>query len=74
MKKLFLLAALSCFTITLLHGQSSRSEISVGYGLGTTSDFVDAFSDILATAITGVILTRDNFFPVLRHWAGIYFA
>src|SRR5690242_4040599 len=60
MKKLFLLVVLNCFAVTLLHAQSNRSEISIGYGLGTTSNFLDAFSDVLASTVTGASLTSDN--------------
>jgi hypothetical protein len=60
MKQLFLLSALCMLIGNYLYAQDRRHEISVGYGLGTTSDFIDAFSDVLATALTGGEIRQDN--------------
>lgn len=58
MKKLFLLSAFSLFVVNLY--AQERHEISAGYGLGTSSDFLNVFSEVLATAITGGALTPKN--------------
>jgi len=59
MKQLFLLSAL-CLSASSLFAQDRRHEISLGYGLGTTSDFLDAFSDVLATVASGGEISQDN--------------
>ncbi|GAA0550176.1 outer membrane beta-barrel protein [Chitinophaga japonensis] len=59
-KQLFLLSALCLLAGNSLFAQDRRHEISLGYGLGTTSDFLDAFSDVLATAVSGGEISQDN--------------
>ncbi|MFT3826484.1 MAG: outer membrane beta-barrel protein [Chitinophagaceae bacterium] len=48
---------------TAVCAQNSKHELSVGYGIGTTSEILDVFSDMLASAFTagGYSTTNDSY-------------
>lgn len=60
MKKTAFAIALFAGILSNTFAQERKHELTLGYGIGTTSEFVDAFSDVLVTGISGGHFKSDN--------------
>jgi len=60
MKTKFLLLAFVVLFTREVFAQDRQHEVHIGYGVLSTNEFVDAFSDILAAALTGGSYKTEN--------------
>lgn len=68
MKKLIVIILfIGSFSISLSAQQQSRHEITLGYGIGTTSEFIDALTDIIVWGITTGTTSSDDTYSGAFH-------
>ncbi|EGK03137.1 MULTISPECIES: outer membrane beta-barrel protein [Dysgonomonas] len=68
MKKLIIAIILTCcFSASLSAQQRSRHETTLGYGMGTTSELLDALTDIIVWGITAGTTSSDDTYSGAFH-------
>jgi hypothetical protein len=67
MKKIFLTAFLLSIISIGASAQEKKHEVTAGFGLGTTTEFVDALADIIVSGLTNNAYSSDKTYSGVFH-------